>query len=68
MDDCQEIQQYDMSQDYFRFIFAQGVEPTSNHSEQQIRYCVIDRRISQGTRGEVGQRYHDFTIITVWFT
>ena len=58
-DDCQEIQQYNMSQDYFRFMFAQGVEPTNNHSEQQIRYCVIDRRITQGTRGEVGQRYHE---------
>ena len=58
-DDCQEIQQYDMSQDYFRFMFAQGVEPTNNHSEQQIRYCVIDRRITQGTRGEAGQRYHE---------
>jgi len=51
--------QYDLSQDYFRFIFAEGVEPTNNHSEQQIRHCVIDRRITQGTRGEAGQRYHE---------
>jgi transposase len=50
---------YDLSQDYFRFIFAEGVEPTNNHSEQQIRHCVIDRRITQGTRGEAGQRYHE---------
>jgi len=50
---------YDLSQDYFRFMFAEGVEPTNNHSEQQIRHCVIDRRITQGTRGEAGQRYHE---------
>jgi transposase len=50
---------YDLSQDYFRFMFADGVEPTNNHSEQQIRHCVIDRRITQGTRGVAGQRYHE---------
>jgi hypothetical protein len=50
---------YDLSQDYFRFMFAEGVEPTNNHSEQQIRHCVIDRRITQGTRGDAGQRYHE---------
>jgi transposase len=50
---------YDMSQDYFRFMFEPGVEPTNNHTEQQIRHCVIDRRITQGTRSEVGQRYHE---------
>jgi len=50
---------YDMSQDYFRFMFAAGVEPTNNHSEQQVRHCVIDRRITQGTRSEVGQRYQE---------
>jgi transposase len=51
--------QYDLSQDYFRFMFVEGVEPTNNHSEQQIRHCVIDRRITQGTRGVAGQRYHE---------
>ena len=50
---------YDMSTDYFRFMFAPGVEPTNNHSEQQIRHCVIDRRITQGTRSAAGQRYHE---------
>ena len=50
---------YDMSVDYFRFMFADGVEPTNNHSEQQIRHCVIDRRITGGTRSAVGQRYHE---------
>ena len=50
---------YDLSADYFRFMFAEAVEPTNNHSEQQIRHCVIDRRITQGTRGEAGMRYHE---------
>jgi hypothetical protein len=58
-EDSSEAGQYDLSQDYFRFMFAEGVEPTNNHSEQQIRNCVIDRRITQGTRGEAGQRYHE---------
>lgn len=56
--DPQELQEYDLSQDYFRFMFAEGVEPTNNHNEQQIRHCVIDRRITQGTRGEAGRLYH----------
>ena len=46
---------YDMSQDYFRFLLGDGVEPTNNHSEQQIRHVVIDRRITQGTRSEGGR-------------
>ena len=54
-----EVQSYDMSQDYFRFMFADGVEPTNNHNEPQIRHCVIDRMITQGTRSEAGQRYHE---------
>jgi len=54
-----ETGQYDLSQDYFRFMFVEGVEPTNNHTEQQIRQCVIDRLITQGTRGLVGQRYHE---------
>jgi transposase len=54
-----ETGQYDLSQDYFRFMFADNLEPTNNHSEQQIRHCIIDRRITQGTRGEAGQRYHE---------
>ncbi len=58
-EETSETGQYDLPQDYFRFMFAEGVEPTNNHNEQQIRHCVIDRRITQGTRGEAGQRYHE---------
>lgn len=50
---------YDQSDDYFRFTFEKDVEPTNNHTEQQVRFCVIDRLITQGTRSEVGQRYHE---------
>ncbi len=57
-EDSDEVQSYDLSSDYFRFMFAPSVEPTNNHSEQQIRHCVIDRRITQGTRSVAGQRYH----------
>jgi hypothetical protein len=53
------VEAYDLSQDYFRFMFVEDVEPTNNHSEQQIRHCVIDRKITQGTRSTAGQRYHE---------
>jgi transposase len=40
-------------------MFDAGVEPTNNHAEQQVRHCVIDRKINQGTRSLAGQRYHE---------
>jgi len=58
--------QYCWAQDYFRFMFADGVEPTNNHNEQQIRQCVIDRMITQGTRSEAGQRYHELACGQLW--
>jgi transposase len=42
---------------YFQFITTPGVEPTNNLAEQAIRFVVIDRRITQGTRGEKGRRW-----------
>jgi transposase len=42
---------------YFRFVTTPGVEPTNNLAEQAIRFVVIDRLITQGTRGETGQRW-----------
>ena len=53
-DDSDEIKPYDLSQDYFRFTFASDLQPTNNHCEQQIRHCVIDRKITQGTRSQAG--------------
>ena len=42
---------------YFRFITTPGIEPTNNLAEQAIRLVVIDRRITQGTRSQHGQRW-----------
>jgi transposase len=40
---------------YFQFITTPGVEPTNNLAEQAIRFVVIDRYITQGTRSEKGR-------------
>ena len=42
---------------YFTFITTPGVDPTNNSAEQAIRFVVQDRHVTQGTRGENGQRY-----------
>ncbi|NIA16565.1 MAG: IS66 family transposase [Nitrospiraceae bacterium] len=42
---------------YFRFITTPGVEPTNNLAEQAIRFVVIDRHITQGTRSETGRQW-----------
>lgn len=42
---------------YFRFLQTPGVEPTNNAMEQRFRFVVIDRKITQGTRGEIGRRW-----------
>ena len=43
------------SEHYFRFLDTPGVEPTNNAMEQRFRFVVIDRKITQGTRGETGR-------------
>jgi len=42
---------------YFTFVTTPGVEPTNNLAEQAIRFVVIDRHITQGTRSEGGRRF-----------
>jgi transposase len=42
---------------YFRFLTEPNVEPTNNGTEREIRHTVIDRRITQGTRGDAGMRW-----------
>ena len=42
---------------YFQFITTPGVEPTNNLAEQAIRFVVIDRRVTQGTRGVSGRMW-----------
>jgi transposase len=42
---------------YFTFLERPGVPPTNNGIEQQFRFIVIDRKVTQGTRGEPGRRW-----------
>src|SRR5712692_988084 len=44
---------------YFTFITTPGVEPTNNLAEQAIRFVVIDRLITQGTRSEAGRQWSE---------
>jgi len=41
----------------FEFVTTPDVEPTNNLAEQAIRFVVIDRQVTQGTRGEAGRRW-----------
>ena len=34
-----------------------GIEPTNNLAEQAIRFVVIDRKITQGSRSAAGRRW-----------
>ncbi|MDD3546493.1 MAG: IS66 family transposase [Kiritimatiellae bacterium] len=40
---------------YFEFVTTPGIGPTNNLAEQAVRFVVIDRRITQGTRGLKGR-------------
>jgi transposase len=42
---------------YFRFLTEPGVEPTNNLAEQAIRFVVLDRLVTHGTRSEAGNRW-----------
>jgi transposase len=42
---------------YFRFITDPDIDPTNNVAEQAIRFVAIHRRLTQGTRGQPGQRW-----------
>ena len=44
---------------YFTFVTTPGVEPTNNLAEQAVRFVVIDRHITQGTRGEGGRLWSE---------
>jgi transposase len=49
---------------FFTFVTTPGVEPTNNLAEQAIRFVVIDRHITQGTRSETGRRWSE----RIWTT
>jgi transposase len=42
---------------YVRFITTPGIEPTNNLAEQAIRFVVIDRQVTQGSRCEAGRNW-----------
>lgn len=50
---------------YFTFITTPGMDPTNNSAEQAIRFIVIDRLVTQGTRSPIGRRFceHIWTVI-----
>lgn len=43
--------------EYFTFLEHAGVEPTNNRTEQALRFVVQDRKATQGTRAQRGQRW-----------
>lgn len=42
---------------YFTFLDTPGIEPTNNAMERGFRQVVIDRKVTQGTRGMAGRRW-----------
>jgi transposase len=48
---------HEHGESYVRFLTTPGVEPTNNLAEQAIRFVVIDRLVTQGSRSEAGRRW-----------
>lgn len=44
---------------YFEFITTPGIGPTNNVAEQAIRFIVIDRHVTQGTRSINGRKSNE---------
>jgi hypothetical protein len=44
---------------YFTFITTPRMDPTNNVAEQAIRFIVIDRHVTQGTRSAKGRRANE---------
>jgi transposase len=42
---------------YLKFLTTPGLEPTNNLAERAIRFVVIDRKVTQGSKSEGGQRW-----------
>jgi hypothetical protein len=47
---------YKHGEAYFQFITNPTIDPTNNVAEQALRFVVIDRQVTQGTRSPRGQR------------
>lgn len=44
---------------YFEFITSPNIDPTNNTAEQAIRFVVIDRHVTQGTRSIKGRNANE---------
>lgn len=44
---------------YFTFLELPDIEPTNNAIEQRFRFVAQDRKLTQGTRGNAGQRWSE---------
>ena len=53
-----ENRMYEYSDEYFRFI-GLDIDPTNNESEQMFRLLIVDRVVTQGTRSDWGDRWHE---------
>lgn len=42
---------------YFTFMNYRDVDPTNNRTEQQIRFVVIGRKVTQGTKAPIGKQW-----------
>jgi transposase len=49
---------------YFQFIETPEIAPTNNEAEQTIRFVVLDRHVTQGTRSEQGRQWSE----PIWTT
>ena len=47
----------DHAEGYFRFITSPDIEPTNNSAEQAMRFVVMDRHVTQGTRSQRGRDF-----------
>ena len=47
---------YKHGEAYFQFITNPTIDPTNNVAEQSLRFVVMDRHVTQGTRSPRGQR------------
>ena len=45
------------AREYFTFLEHDGIAPTNNFVEQTLRFVVLDRKATQGTRGTAGQNW-----------
>ena len=44
---------------YFLFIDDTSIGPTNNEAEQNIRTLIMDRIVTQGTRSDMGNQWHE---------